>query len=365
MCSFKLTQTEEEGTYLVLTVGEPMVDEYLAWLAGRKSENTRLAYGYDLVKFLNWIEAQMSSEGSLTYLTLRPIQLLQFVNWLSEQAVKRPGTAKMIPITGRGYAPATIARIMRAITSFYDYLVLAERLTTSPMPHRVMAEARVWGDPVKRRRAHKIASIMPKTAHRQPETLAEEEIRAFLGSLRTKRDRLLFELLLVSGLRVSEALNLRLADVNFAEHSLLIRPVPAEIPVRAVHNRGPKRDASGVVSVHPKWLARLNDYLSMEYPGNADGFIFVVLKGQQRGQQLTYKGFYAIVAYHRAKAGTPRVKPHRARHTFVTRALQAGIRREVLKKQLRHASDKSLDQYAWVDYQELLRELERVHDALG
>ena len=53
------------------------------------------------------------------------------------------------------------------------------------------------------------------------------------------------------------------------------------------------------------------------------------------------------MAYHRAKAGLPRVRPRRARHTFATKALQAGVRREVLKKQLRHASDKSLDVYVW------------------
>jgi integrase len=232
------------------------------------------------------------------------------------------------------------------------------------MPHRAVSEAKALADPVKRNRANKAVTITPKLAKRCAETLDEDEIKAFLASLRTKRDCVLFELLLMSGIRISEALNLRLPDVNFAERSITIRPVPEGVDVRAVNNRSPKRDSSGVVSVHPKWFALLNDYLSTEYPENPDGFIFVVLKGSNRGKQLTYKGFYAIVHYHRTKAGTPRVRPHRARHTFATKALQAGVRREVLKKQLRHASEKSLDQYAWVDDQELLRELEKVQDDL-
>jgi integrase len=210
-----------------------------------------------------------------------------------------------------------------------------------------------------------VTALVPNSPQPPAETLTEAEIKAFLASLQTQRDRLLFELLLLSGIRISEALNLRLRDVNFAERSLTIQPVPKEIEVRAVHNRGPKRAASGVVSVHPKWFAWLNEYLTTEYPGNPDGFIFVVLKGRHCGQQLTYKGFYTIVAYHRAKAETPRVRPHRARHTFATQALQVGIRREVLKKQLRHTSDKSLDQYAWVNSQELLQELEKVYAVLG
>lgn len=364
MGSFKLTKTESADSPLVLTVGDPVADEYLAWMAGRKSENTRLAYGYDLVKFLNWIEMQATVGGPSSYLHIRPIHLLQFVNWLGGQTVEQRRSPKATSITGRGYADATITRVIRAATSFYDYLVLTERLATNPMPHRAASEAKVLASHVKRDRAQKAAAITPKVAKRCAETLDEDEIKAFLASLRTKRDRVLFELLLMSGIRISEALNLRVSDVNFAERSITIQPVPEDIEVRAVNNRGPKRGSSGVVGVHPKWFARLNDYLTSEYPGNPDGFIFVVLKGPSRGKQLTYKGFYAIVYYHRAKAGTPRVRPHRARHTFATKALQAGVRREVLKKQLRHASEGSLDQYAWVDYEELLRELEKVQDDL-
>jgi integrase/recombinase XerC len=364
MGTFKLKKTKKTDAPMVLAVGDPIADEYLAWLAGRKSENTRLAYGYDLIKFLDWIERQAAADSSSGYLTVRPIHLLKFVNWLSEQATDQRRSTKVINITGRGYAEATVTRIIRAVTSFYDYLVLTERLAVSPMPHRAISEAKVFADPVKRRRTSKMAAITPKLARRRAETLDEEEIRAFMDSLRTKRDRLLFELLLMSGVRISEALNLRLSDVNFAERSLMIQPVPENIAVRAVNNRGPKRDSSGVVGVHPKWFALLNDYLTAEYPGNPDGFVFVVLKGPNRGKQLTYKGFYSIVDYHRAKAGAPRVRPHRARHTFATKALRAGVRREVLKKQLRHASEKSLDQYAWVDDQELLQELEKVRDDL-
>jgi integrase len=364
MSSFKLIKTESPGDWLTLTVGESVVDEYLDWLASRKSENTRLAYGYDLVKFLTWMEEQASCDGPSSYLALRPLHLLQFVAWLSEQMVQPHSATEDKVVVGRSYAPSTIRRMIRAVTSFYDYLVLTERLTTSPVPHRAVAEARVGVNALRRQSAPQSVTITPILPRATPETLTPDEIKAFLAHLRTQRDRLLFELLLVSGLRISEALNLRLTDVNFAERSLTIQPVPATIIVRAVHNRGPKRGASGVVSVHPKWLAQLNDYLTTEYPGNVDGFIFVVLKGPSQGQQLTYKGFYAIVAYHRAKAGLPRVRPHRARHTFATQALRAGVRREVLKKQLRHASDKSLDVYVWVDPHELVHELEKVQDEL-
>lgn len=360
MKTFTLRTSTQANQPLTLVVGDDLVDEYLAWLAGRKSENTRLAYGYDLTKLLTWVTAQASQGALQSYLDLRPLQLLQFITWVSQQPVAQTASSSH----PRSLSPATVRRIVRAVTSFYDYLVLTERLRSSPVPHRAAAEAPALHDPVRRRPSRTAAAVVPLDPRLPAETLSDAEIQTFSASLRSKRDRLLFELLLVSGIRVSEALNLRLPDVQFAEQSLRIQPVPGSIPVRAVHNRGPKRASSGIVGVHPTWLAHLNDYLTTEYPGNPDGFIFVVLKGAHRGQQLTYKGFHAIVAYHRAKAKTPRIRPHRARHTFATKALRAGLRREVLKKQLRHASPRSLDQYAWVDDQELLRELAQVQDTL-
>jgi integrase len=359
MKTFTLRTSTQTNQPLTLVVGDDLVDEYLAWLAGRKSENTRLAYGYDLTKLLTWVVSQ-ASQGVQSYLDLRPRQLLQFVTWVSHQPVSHTAGSD----TQRTLSAATVRRVVRAVTSFYDYLVLTERLRSSPVPHRAAAEAPALNDPVRRRPSRTATAVAPIDSRLPAETLSDAEIETFLTSLRSKRDRLLFELLLVSGLRVSEALNLRLPDVQFAEQSLRIQPVPASIPVRAVHNRQPKRASNGIVGVHPTWLAHLNDYLTTEYPGNPDEFIFVVLKGAHRGQQLTYKGYHAIVAYHRAKVKTPRVRPHRARHTFATKALRAGLRREVLKKQLRHASPRSLDQYAWVDEQELLRELAQVQDTL-
>jgi hypothetical protein len=86
MGSYKLTKMKRDSDdFLVLSVGESVVDEYLSWMAGRKSENTRLAYGYDLLKFLDWIEIQIISGTLHNYLSVKPFQMLQFVNWLSEQ----------------------------------------------------------------------------------------------------------------------------------------------------------------------------------------------------------------------------------------------------------------------------------------
>jgi integrase len=257
MKTFTLRTSAQANQPLALVVGDDLVDEYLAWLAGRKSENTRLAYGYDLTKLLTWVTAQTSQGTIQSYLDLRPLQLLQFINWLSHQAVGHTAGSD----GQRTLAPTTVRRVVRAVTSFYDYLVLTERLRSSPVPHRAAAEAPALNDPVRRRQSRTAAAFVPLDPRPPAETLSDAEIQTFLASLRSKRDRILFELLLVSGIRVSEALNLRLPDVQFAEHSLHIRPVPASIPVRAVHNRGPKRASSGIVSVHPTWLAHLNDYI--------------------------------------------------------------------------------------------------------
>lgn len=188
-----------------------------------------------------------------------------------------------------------------------------------------------------------------------PQTLSVDEIGTFIASLRTLRDRALFELLVCSGLRISEALHLKVADIDWASRA---------VRVGASEGWSPKNHSVGSVSVSPRWFVTANRYLQEEHPGSSDGWLFVVLKGPRRGQRLSYSGVNEIFRYHREHAGVPRVRPHRARHTFATAAAAAGVRPEILRRQLRHASEASLQRYLHVTDPELLREMAAVQDRL-
>ena len=57
----------------------------------------------------------------------------------------------------------------------------------------------------------------PKSEKKLPTVLTKEEIKALLESTRNKKHRLLIELLYSSGLRVSEAVSLKVNDLDLNE----------------------------------------------------------------------------------------------------------------------------------------------------
>jgi integrase len=93
------------------------------------------------------------------------------------------------------------------------------------------------------------------------------------------------------------------------------------------------------VPVSPRFFAELGEYLVGERPPDAvTEQLFVVLKGQRRGQPLSAAGLDQIVQGARQRAGLPRLTCHQLRHTCLTRLREAGMALEALQAQAGHRS---------------------------
>jgi integrase/recombinase XerC len=87
-------------------------------------------------------------------------------------------------------------------------------------------------------------------------------------------------------------------------------------------------------------------YLREERPdGCTTPECFVVLRGPTAGQAMSEVGLRRIFRTHRARAGTPRVRPHRLRHTYGTELAAAGIDLLVLRELMGHASPETTARY--------------------
>src|SRR5664280_3360145 len=138
-------------------------------------------------------------------------------------------------------------------------------------------------------------------------------------------------LMLLGGLRAGEVRGLRLADVDMGRRQ-----------VRVVGKGGRER----VVPVDRPFFTELGGYLRDERPvGCASPECFVVLRGPTAGGPLTEAGLRRIFRTHRARADTPRVRPHRLRHTFGTELATAGIDLLVLRELMGHASPETTARY--------------------
>ncbi len=165
-----------------------------------------------------------------------------------------------------------------------------------------------------------------KTFPAQP--LDRSEVAALLGacSKRAKtgvRDMAFIAVLYRGQLRVSEALALKLADVNLAECTL-----------RVLHGKG---DKARVVVVDPQTMELLTNWLKVREAIGLNGVqpIFCTLKG---GKVATAQ-IRAMMPRRAKKAGIEkRVHCHGLRHTGASELLDEGVPLVEISEQLGHSS---------------------------
>ena len=155
---------------------DPEVEGFLALLAARRAPKTVEAYRRDLRALGDWLGGPPSKA---THDDLE--------RWLAE-------------LRAAGLSPATIARRVAAVRSFFRHLVLLGARTDSPAA----------------------ALELPRRRRKLPRTLSPAEaqrlIEAAAGSTpRMMRDRALVELLYGAGLRVSEAVGLDRTGVDLEQ----------------------------------------------------------------------------------------------------------------------------------------------------
>jgi integrase len=350
-----------------------LVNDFLAYLGARGcSPNTVAAYAYDLRHFSQFLAAR-----GLGYGAFRPPDALALLAYLRRLPSRRPARrlAPVLTTTEAGVAatclaPATVNRILAAVSSFYDYLIVAEALGDAENPVlkvEDLAAARVAerrqpfiGRASRQRPVRRFVQV--RTVQRLPRPLSDERVRQLLAACRRRRDRAMFLLMLQGGLRPGEVLNLRLGDIEYGRRRVVIRHYTD-------HPRGArtKSRVERVVDLHePEALAALSDYVMRERPDDADcPFVFLVGgRGRRRREPLSYAALVKLFARQCDRLGIrdPWVTPHSLRHTHATAMFEGGMRELTLQKRLGHASPESTRLYTRVSDARVVEEYGR---ALG
>ena len=152
--------------------------------------------------------------------------------------------------------------------------------------------------------------------------LMTEEVAKFWSTFRTYRDLGLVGLMLLDGLRSCEVLALQLADAQLSEGQM------------RVHGKGNKQR---LVPLPPEISEVLWNYLGLERPTTNSPALFVSLKGRQRGQPMTTAGLRSLFRHHRVLSQVRHANPHRARHTFGTDMVRAGMSLPALQRLMGHS----------------------------
>lgn len=303
-----LVRTSTAGGEARFALGDPLVDSYLAFVAGRARPNTLRAVAHDLKTFftvINKSPAEVAAADVFEFLA----------DQRGDRAVVRISDGES------GLSARTIARRLSSVSGLYAYLVARGDcgVDSNPVP-RGLSTRRRGG----RRQTVPLVRV-PRTL---PKILAPEQVRALLHALRTDRDRAMVLAMVLGGLRRCEVLGLRLGDVRVADRSLFI----------AEGKGGHQR----VIPISNDFFAAVGDYLHNERPPAAKtDRVFVTLKGPHRGEPMSADGVDKIMQAARLRAGLERATCHQLRHTCLTRLREAGMALEAVQAQAGHRSIES------------------------
>ena len=324
------------GAELVaITLGHPLLDDYLAFVAARARVNTFLAVASDLKIFFDVVAkepAQVNAADVFAFLAF-------------QRSPRRGERVVRLEDAEPGLAARTIARRLSSVRGLYAYLAARGDTGVSRNPVPTSLAVRRPGA-----RRGKGGVPLIRTPRTLPRVLAPSEVDALRAALRTHRDRAMVEAMLLGGLRRCEVLGLRLDDVNAGERRVFV----------AEGKGGRQR----MVPVSARFFASLGDYLNQERPLASTDRVFVVLKGPRRGEPLSAAGLNEILDGARGRAGLTQATCHQLRHTCFTRLREAGMALEAIQAQAGHASIDSTRIYLHLANDWLEREYLRAAEAI-
>ena len=292
-----------------------IIDSYLTHLTveRRLAANSVESYARDL----NLLATFAAGKGR-TVDTLGRAELEQLVRDLMSQ----------------GRSPRSVARAVACFRGFYRFLVVDGRLAASP------------ADDLRPPRAWKVL----------PRYLAVDEVDRLIAqpdvsTARGLRDRALIELLYATGMRVSELLTLRPADVNLGASYLTCT------------GKGDKQRIVPFGEEAGAWVTR---YLHEARPAllkrRSSPRLFVNATGRRDGLGLTRIGFWKILKAYARQAGlTARLSPHMLRHSFATHLLERGADLRAIQMMLGHADLSTTQIYTHVLEQRMRSIYDRFH----
>lgn len=349
-----------------------VVGTFLRHLAARGySPNTLIAYAHDLQHLWEFLAGL-----SLPWHEFAPRHSIQFLEHLrtatATNRVQRLLPTEAVLNEGRPalrLAASTINRILAAVSSFYEFAIMADEYQRdNPIQkavdraaqrvaerHRPFMEGASRQQPIRRR-------VSAKMVHRLPRPLSDDQVVALFEALRSKRDVALLRLMLDGGLRPGEALGLHVEDVSYGRRRVAIRP-------RNDHPKGVRAKSrfERLVDLHEAGtLAAVSDYVMTERPADATSdFLFLVGgSGANRMEPLSYPALAKLFARacERARIRVAWLTPHSLRHTHATRMWEAGMRELTLQRRLGHASPESTRMYTRISDRAVVEDYRR---ALG
>jgi integrase/recombinase XerD len=286
-----------------------LVQEYLTYIQVEKglSRNSLESYRRDLARLEGWAEKRGKRIEELTRPNLR--------EWI-------------VGLAREGLAPSSVSRAVSAARGLFRFLMLDGHIKHHP--------------------AEDLDT--PQRGAHLPRFLTEDEIERLLAApdISTAdgvRDRAMLELMYATGLRISELVSMKTADVDI-DRGLIV-----------CHGKGSKERRVPIGRSATHWLQQ---YITMArarcVKANAPHLFLNSL-----GSPLTRQFVWAGIKRYAAHAGLNNVSPHTLRHSFATHLLQRGADSRSVQALLGHSDISTTQIYTHITDRHLRATYDRHH----
>ena len=285
-----------------------LIREYLTYIQVEKglSANSLESYRRDLARLQTWADAGGKHILDLTRQDLR--------GWIAQ-------------LSREGLAPSSVARAVSAARGLFRFLMLDGHIQRHPAAD---------------------LDTPQKHAH-LPRYLTLEEIDQLLAAPDTStdegiRDRAMLELLYATGLRVSELISLKLADVDI-DAGLIV-----------CHGKGSKQRRVPMGKSATHWLQQYSKVRARAGKASHPRLFL-----HTRGQPLTRQFTWAMLKRYAARVGLNNVSPHTLRHSFATHLLQRGADSRSVQALLGHSDISTTQIYTHITDRHMRATYDRHH----
>ena len=309
-----------------------LLDEFCdsVWLEDGLAKNTLESYRRDLRQVAVWLEAQ--GRESLLLATEADLSGYFASRYAGggRSAAGGPGAHAQ---ARAGIKASTQARLHSSLKRFYQF---------------ALRTGRIGADPT-------LNLDSPKKPERFPKTLTESDVEVLLAQPDTQtplgqRDRAMLEVLYASGLRVSELVRLKIAELGL------------DAGVVRIMGKGSKERLVPLGEEAISWLSRfLREARPALLAGRTSDYVFVTA----RAGPMTRQAFWHLIKRLAARALPGKsLSPHTLRHAFATHLLNHGADLRVVQLLLGHADISTTQIYTHVA-RERLKSLHQKHHPRG
>ena len=260
-------------------------DKFMNYLSSEKrfSVHTIASYSNDLNQFSLFLLKEHQIKSDLSEVNFQIVR-----SWIAS-------------LLEEGIAPSSVNRKISTLKTYFKFLVREGFINNTPM----------------------LKVVSPRSNKRLPLFIEEDQIESLLNEVEFddgfigERDKLIIEFFYVTGIRLSELIEIKVSDIN--RENKLIKVLG-------------KRNKERLIPLSERIVKNLYSFIGRY---KIDDYLFTNLKGRKVYAKLVYR----IVNKYIAKISSINKKsPHILRHTFATHMLNNGADINAIKELLGHAN---------------------------